>query len=96
MDETDSGIICPNQPVFDIESKDAITMGLYYNETNKYTFFLTGTLSNGYYALKNGTTYRLNETYKDITFNLVVQDNFKDLEESDLNVTCVLPNVKSK
>ena len=92
LDETDSGIICPNQPVFDIESKNAIMMGLYYNETNKYTFFLTGTLSNGYYAFKNGTTYKLNETYKDVTFNLVVQDNFKDLEESDVNVTCVLPN----
>ena len=92
LDESDSGIICPNQPVFDIEAKDAITMGLYYNETNKYTFFLTGTLTNGYYAHKNGTTIRLNETYNDITFNLVVQDNFKSLEESDLNVTCILPS----
>ena len=92
LDESDSGIICPNQPVFDIESKDAITMGPFYNETNKYIFFLTGTLSNGYYAFKNGTTVKLNETYKDLQFNLVVQDNFKDLEESDLNVTCILPN----
>ena len=92
LGEKDHGIICPNQPVFTIESKDDISMGMYYNETNKYTFFLTGTLSNGYYAFKNGTTVELNETYQDITFNLVVQDNFMDTEENDVNVSCILPS----
>ena len=66
LGEKDHGIICPNQPAFIIEDIEYITMGLYYNETNKYTFFLTGTLSNGYYAFKNGTTVELNQTYKDI------------------------------
>ena len=92
LGEKDHGIICPNQPVFSIETKDEITMGAYYNETNKYTFFLTGTLSNGYYAFKNGTTVELNETYKDISFNLVVQDNFIDCDENDVNVSCILPS----
>ena len=67
-------------------------MGLYYNETNKYTFFLTGTLSNGYYAFKNGTTVELNQTYKDIFFNLLVQDNLIDSDEKEVNVSCILPN----
>ena len=92
LGEKDHGIICPNQPVFTIEDKEDINMGLYYNETNKYTFFLTGTLSNGYYAFKNGTTVELNETYQDISFNLVVQDNFMDEEENDVNVSCIVPS----
>ena len=91
LGEKDHGIICPNQPIFLIESKDDITMGLYYNRTNKYTFFLTGMLTNGYYAFKNGTIVELNETYKDISFNLVVQDNFIDSDENDVNVSCLLP-----
>ena len=48
LDEQVMGIICPNQPLFTIDSKDKISMGQYFNETNKYTFFLTGTLSNGF------------------------------------------------
>ena len=92
LGEKDHGIICPNQPVFTIEDKEDITMGLYYNETNKYTFFLSGTLSNGYYAFKNGTIVELNQTYKDISFNLVVQDNLIDSDEKDVNVSCILPN----
>ena len=92
LDEKDQGIICPNQPVFSIETNDEITMGLFYNETYKYTFFLTGTLTNGYYAFKNGSTVILNETYKDITFNLIVQDNLMDSEENDVTATCVLPS----
>ena len=66
-------------------------MGEYYNETNKYTFFLTGTLTNGYYAFKNGTTVELNQTYKDISFNLIVQDNLIDSDEKEVNVSCILP-----
>ena len=92
LGEKDHGIICPNQPIFSIKNKEDIAMGLYYNETNKYTFFLTGTLTNGYYAFRNGTTVELNETYKDISFTLVVQDNFIDSDENDLNASCILPN----
>ena len=92
LDEKDQGIICPNQPVFTIGSKDDISMGLYYTETNKYTFFLSGTLTNGFYVFKNGTTVELNETYKDISFNLVIEDNLLDSDENEKNVTCLLPN----
>lgn len=91
LDEKVQGIICPNQPMFIIESKDDIEMGLYYVESNKFTFFLTGTLTNGFYVYKNGTTVRLNETYKDISFNLEVEDNLLDIDENDKNVTCLLP-----
>ena len=92
LDEKDQGIICPNQPMFTIDTKDEITMGLYYPESNKYTFFLTGTLTNGYYVFKNGTTVELNETYKDISFNLVVEDELLDTDENERNVTCLLPS----
>ena len=91
LGEKDHGILCPNQPVFNIEDIEYITMGEYYNETNKYTFFLTGTLTNGYYAFKNGTTVELNQTYKDISFNLIVQDNLIDSDEKEVNVSCILP-----
>ena len=92
LDEKDQGIICPNQPMFTIDTKDEITMGLYYVDSNKYTFFLTGTLTNGYYVFKNGTTVELNETYKDLSFNLIVEDNLLDSDENEKNVTCLLPN----
>ena len=91
LGDQESGIICPNQPFFTIESKDDITMGLFENETNEYTFFLTGTLSNGYYSFKNGTVVELIETYKDINFSLVVKDNFIDSDENEVNVSCLLP-----
>jgi hypothetical protein len=92
LDEKDQGIVCPNQPVFSIDNKDEITIGLYYPDTNKYTFFLSGTLTNGYYVFKNGSTVELNETYKDLTFNLVIEDNLlKDDDENERNVTCLLP-----
>ena len=90
--DRDQGIICPNQPVFTIDDKNNIYMGLYYNETNKYTFFLKGTLNNGYYSFKNGTAVELNETYKDLQFNLIVQDNFIESDEKEVTVSCTLPN----
>lgn len=92
LDEKDPDVICPAQPVFSIESKEDIAMGLYYNKTNKYTFFLIGTLLNGYYPLENGTIVELNETNEDITLNLVIQDNLKESEDKELNATCILPS----
>ena len=89
--DKDQGIICPNQPLFTIESKNDISMGLYYKESNKYTFYLIGTLSNGYYVFKNGTTVELNETYKDIKFSLKIDDNLLESDEEDQYVNCVLP-----
>ena len=88
--DKDQGIICPNQPLFTIESKNDISMGEYYKESNKYTFYLIGTLSNGYYAFKNGTTVELNETYKDIKFSLKIDDNLLESDEEDQYVNCSL------
>lgn len=92
LDEKDQGIICPNQPMLTIDSADEIYFGLYYPETNKYTFFISGTLTNGFYVYKNGTTISLNETYKDISFNLVIEDNLLDTDENERNVSCLLPS----
>lgn len=91
LSDQDQGIICPNQPLFTIDSKDFISMGLYFKENNKYTFFITGTLSNGYYVFKNGTTVELEETYKDINFNLKIKDNLLDSDENELMALCTLP-----
>ena len=91
LDEKDQGIICPNQPLLTIDSKDEIYFGLYYPETNKYTFYLSGTLMNGFYVFKNGTTVELEETYKDISFNLVIEDNLLDTEENEITANCILP-----
>ena len=83
-------IICPNLPVFTIEDKDSIIIGE-FNLTKLFTFYLIGTISNGYYTFKNGTRVELSHTYKDIKFNLIIQDNFIDSEENDVQVECVLP-----
>jgi len=91
LSDKDQGIICPNQPLFKIDSKESISMGLYYSENSKYTFFIKGTLSNGYYVFKNGTTVELNETYRDINFNLKVEDNLLDSDENEIFVSCTLP-----
>lgn len=86
----DKEIICPLNPVFTIEDKADIMMGE-YNTSNQYSFYIIGTLSNGYYQFKNGTIVELAQTYKDIKFNLIIQDNFINSEENDVKVGCVLP-----
>ena len=91
LSEQEQGIICPNQPLFTVDNKESITMGFYYSENNKYTFFITGTLSNGYYVFKNGTTVELEQTYKDINFNLKVADNLLDSDENEVITSCTLP-----
>ena len=45
LSDNDKEIICPNQPVFSISSKDYITMGDYYNDTYKYSFFIVKIIS---------------------------------------------------
>ena len=91
LSDKDQGIICPNQPLFTIGSKDSISMGQFYSENSKYTFFITGTLTNGYYVFRNGTTVELNETYKDIHFDLKIDDNLLESDENDVFASCVLP-----
>ena len=88
--EDDQGIICPINPVLTIEDKDSIIMGE-YNTTKIFSFYIIGTLSNGYYKFKNGTMVELSQTYKDIKFDLIIQDNFINSEEKDVKVSCELP-----
>ena len=92
--ENDAGIICPNQPVFTISSTDDIMMADYYNYTSahKFSFYLFGTLSNGFYVYKNGTTVNLEETYKSISFNLIYEDNLIENDDDEKNATCTLQN----
>ena len=83
-------IICPTLPLFTIDDKNAIMMGD-YNESNSYTFYMMGTLTNGYYTFKNGTRVELSQTYKDIKFSLIVKDNYIDSEENYATIECILP-----
>ena len=87
--EQESEVICPNLPVFIIEDKDAIMMGD-FNLSKVFSFFIVGTITNGYYTFKNGTMVELAQTYKDIKFNLIIQDNYIDSEENDVEVQCTL------
>ena len=89
-DEEEEEIICPGIPFFTLTDKDSIYMGE-YNESNTFSIYLFGTLTNGYYIFKNGTTVELSQTYKNVKFNLVVQDNFINSEENYVNIECTLP-----
>ena len=65
-------------------------MGEYYDDTNKYSFFIVGTLTNGY--LKNNETLKaLNETSEDIKFYLKLENNLVTSNENEINATCVIP-----
>jgi hypothetical protein len=90
LSDNDKEIICPNQPVFSISSKDYITMGDYYNDTYKYSFFIVGTLTNGYYK-NNETIIALNETSEDINFVLKLETNLVTSKENEINASCVIP-----
>ena len=92
LSDKDTGIICPNQPLFTVDSKENIYMGEYYSTSDKYTFFIMGTLSNGYYVYKNGTSVALNETYRTISFDLKIEDNLNDNDDEDLFAKCTLQN----
>ena len=89
-EEKEKEIICPTLPLFIIHDKNSIMMGD-YNDSNSFTIFLMGTLTNGYYTFKNGTRVELSQTYKDIKFHLIIKDNFINSEENDVIIQCVLP-----
>ena len=88
-EEEEENIICPDLPFFTVDTKNSILMGD-YNESDTFTLFIVGTLTNGYYTFKNGTRVALAQTYKDIKFDLIVQDNFLDSEDKDVSINCVL------
>ena len=88
--EEEEEIICPSLPFFTLFDKESIYMGE-YNESDAFSIYLFGTLTNGYYTFKNGTNVELKQTYKDIKFNLVIQDNFITTEDNYVNIECTLP-----
>lgn len=86
----DSRIICPNFSVFTIKNKKSILIEE-LNQYNKLYFSMSGTLSNGYYSLENGPIIKLNQTYKNIIFNLTIQNNLIDSKENFIQTKCILP-----
>ena len=90
LSDNSKNIICPNQPLFLITSKDYITMGDYYHDTNKYSFFIVGILTNGY-NINNESLIKLNETNDDIKFSLKIEDNLMNSGDNELNVSCSIP-----
>ena len=90
LSDNNKDIICPNLPMLTITNKYYITMGDYYSDTNKYSFIIVGTLSNGYLPV-NETIIELNETNSDIIFNLKVEDNLVKPDQRETDVSCTIP-----
>jgi len=90
-DNKGNNIICPNKPVFIIRTKDrGIFYDSYSNNTNRYTFYLKGTLTNGY-KYDNNSLIQLKETIEEISFPLILTDNtLINDDETDSKVNCVL------
>ena len=88
-DEYKNNILCPNLPIFTIRNKNSeIYYDSYNNKTNRFQFFLKGTLSNGY-TYKNHTLVKVGETSDEISFNLYLVDNSNEnLEE--IQAKCIL------
>ena len=90
-DNKGNNIICPNKPVFIIKTKDK---GIYYdsfsNNTNRYNFYLRGTLINGY-KYDNNSLIELVETSEEISFPLILTDNtIIHTDETDSKANCIL------
>ena len=84
-----NNIICPNLPVFIIKNKNTgIFYDSYNNKTNRFIFYLNGTLINGYKYINN-SLIKLPQTLEELTFNLYLTDNsIDDFEE--VQAKCIL------
>lgn len=91
VDDNEKIILCPNKPIFTINSKrEDIVFDQYYPSTNKFTFSLSGNLSNGYTYINNTLT-PLIQTTQEINFPLTLTDNLiLDSDEKDIKVSCIL------
>ena len=90
-DNKGNNILCPNKPIFIISNKNT---GIYYdsysNITNRFTFFLNGTLINGY-KYENDSLVKLHQTVEEISFPLNLIDNtLINSDETDVQVKCIL------
>ena len=90
-DNKGNNILCPNKPIFTIKNKkDGIYYDSYSNITNRYTFYLKGTLRNGF-KYENESLIQLSQTSEEISFPLVLTDNtLINSDEMDSHVKCIL------
>ena len=90
-DNKGNNILCPNIPIFTIKTKkNGILYDSYSNITNRFTFYLKGTLSNGY-KYDNQSLIQLTQTEEEISFPLVLTDNtLINSDEMDSHVKCIL------
>ena len=84
-----NNIICPNLPIFIIKNKNTGIFYDSYNEkTNRFIFYLNGTLTNGYKYINN-SLIKLPQTLEEITFNLYLTDNSID-DYEEVQAKCIL------
>ena len=90
-DNKGNNILCPNKPIFIIKTKDnGIYYDTYSNITNRFSFYLKGTLINGY-KYQNDSLVPLSETVEEISFPLTLTDNtLINSDETDTQVKCIL------
>lgn len=90
-DNKGNNILCPNKPIFIIKTKDnGIFYDTYSNITNRFSFYLKGTLINGY-KYQNDSLVKLSETEEEISFPLILTDNtLINTDETDNQVKCIL------
>ena len=90
-DNKGNNILCPNIPIFEINNKKTgIFFGSYSNNTNRFTFYLNGSLYNGFKYEKNSLV-ELYQTQNEITFNLILTDNtLINADETDIKVQCII------
>ena len=88
-DEYKNNILCPNLPIFTIMNKNTeIYYDSYNNKTNRFQFFLKGTLTNGYKYV-NHTLKKISETLDEISFILYLVDNSNENME-EIQAKCIL------
>ena len=90
-DNRGNTILCPNKPIFTIKNKNnGIYFDSYSNSTNRFTFYLKGSLTNGY-KYENDSLIQLTQTLEEITFTLILTDNtLVNTDEVDTPVKCIL------
>ena len=90
-DNKGNNILCPNVPVFEIKyKKTGIFFGSYSNNTNRFTFYLNGSLYNGF-KYENDSLVQLYQTQNEITFNLFLTDNtLISTDETDIKAQCII------
>ena len=88
-DGNNNKIICPNLPIFIIKNKNTgIFYDSYNNKTNRFIFYLNGTLINGYKYVNN-SLIKLTQNLEEISFNLYLTDNSIDNFE-EVQTKCIL------